>query len=120
MIACPGKETGADGLRGITKRMATVERRGCGPRAVRACLRPAPCLAGLRFVGGLSLIGAKIAAGAGSGWPDAESGYRSDRPRMLAALQSLSLAGIVIYGLLALTSHLALRRRHESARGKEN
>ena len=32
----------------------------------------------------------------------------------------LSLAGIVIYALLALISHLALRRWHESALGKEN
>jgi NitT/TauT family transport system permease protein len=39
---------------------------------------------------------------------------------MFAALLLLSLAGIVIYGLLALISHLVLRRWHESALGKEN
>jgi NitT/TauT family transport system permease protein len=39
---------------------------------------------------------------------------------MFAALLLLSLAGIVIYGLLALISHLALRRWHESALGKDN
>jgi NitT/TauT family transport system permease protein len=85
-------------------------------------------LAGLRIAGGLSLIGAVVAeiaagtAGAGSGlaYRIAESGYRLNIPRMFAALFLLSLAGIVIYALLALISHLALRRWHESALGKEN
>lgn len=85
-------------------------------------------LGGLRIAGGLSLIGAVVAeiaagtAGAGSGlaYRIAESGYRLNIPRMFAALVLLSLAGIVIYGLLALISHLALRRWHESALGKEN
>jgi NitT/TauT family transport system permease protein len=83
---------------------------------------------GLRIAGGLSLIGAVVAeiaagtAGAGSGlaYRITESGYRLNIPRMFAALLLLSLAGIVIYGLLALISHLALRRWHESALGKEN
>ena len=77
---------------------------------------------------GLSLIGAVVAeiaagaAGAGSGlaYRIAESGYRLNIPRMFAALLLLSLAGIVIYALLALISHLALRRWHESALGKES
>jgi len=85
-------------------------------------------LGGLRIAGGLSLIGAVVAeiaagsAGAGSGlaYRIAESGYRLNIPRMFAALLLLSAAGIVIYGLLALTSHLALRRWHESALGGEN
>ncbi len=85
-------------------------------------------LAGLRIAGGLSLIGAVVAeiaagtAGAGSGlaYRIAESGYRLNIPRMFAALFLLSLAGIVIYALLALISHLALRRWHESALGKES
>ena len=85
-------------------------------------------LGGLRIAGGLSLIGAVVAeiaagtAGAGSGlaFRIAESGYRLNIPRMFAALLLLSLAGIVIYGLLALISHLVLRRWHESALGKEN
>jgi NitT/TauT family transport system permease protein len=85
-------------------------------------------LGGLRIAGGLSLIGAVVAeiaagtAGAGSGlaYRIAESGYRLNIPRMFAALLLLSLAGIVIYGLLALISHLALRHWHESALGKEN
>jgi len=85
-------------------------------------------LGGLRIAGGLSLIGAVVAeiaagsAGAGSGlaYRIAESGYRLNIPRMFAALLLLSLAGIVIYGVLALVSHLVLRRWHESALGKEN
>ena len=85
-------------------------------------------LGGLRIAGGLSLIGAVVAeiaagtAGAGSGlaYRIAESGYRLNIPRMFAALLLLSLAGIVIYGLLALISHVILRRWHESALGKEN
>jgi NitT/TauT family transport system permease protein len=85
-------------------------------------------LGGLRIAGGLSLIGAVVAeiaagsAGAGSGlaYRIAESGYRLNIPRMFAALFLLSLAGIVIYALLALVSHLALRNWHESALGKES
>jgi NitT/TauT family transport system permease protein len=85
-------------------------------------------LGGLRIAGGLSLIGAVVAeiaagsAGAGSGlaYRIAESGYRLNIPRMFAALLLLSAAGIVIYGLLALVSHLILRRWHESALRKEN
>jgi NitT/TauT family transport system permease protein len=85
-------------------------------------------MGGLRIAGGLSLIGAvasEIAAGtagAGSGlaFRIAESGYRLNIPRMFAALLLLSVAGIVIYGVLALISHLVLRRWHESALGKEN
>lgn len=85
-------------------------------------------LGGLRIAGGLSLIGAVVAeiaagsAGAGSGlaYRIAESGYRLNMPRMFAALLLLSFAGIVIYALLALVSHLVLRRWHESALGKES
>jgi NitT/TauT family transport system permease protein len=80
-------------------------------------------LGGLRIAGGLSLIGAVVAeiaagsAGAGSGlaYRIAESGYRLNIPRMFAALILLSLAGIVIFYLLSLINHLALRRWHESA-----
>ena len=84
-------------------------------------------LAGLRIAGGLSLIGAVVAeiaagsAGAGSGlaYRIAESGYRLNIPRMFAALLLLSIAGIAIYFALALISHLALRRWHESAVTRE-
>src|SRR5436309_15794507 len=84
-------------------------------------------LGGLRIAGGLSLIGAVVAeiaagsAGAGSGlaYRIAESGYRLNIPRMFAALLLVSAAGIVIYMLLALISHLLLVRWHESALGKD-
>lgn len=84
-------------------------------------------LGGLRIAGGLSLIGAVAAeiaagaAGAGSGlaYRISESSYRLNIPRMFAALLLLSGAGIVIYMLLALVSHLLLRRWHDSALRKE-
>jgi NitT/TauT family transport system permease protein len=84
-------------------------------------------LGGLRIAGGLSLIGAVVAeiaagsAGAGSGlaYRIAESGYRLNIPRMFAALLLLSVAGIVIFYLLALANYLALRRWHESALEQE-
>ena len=80
-------------------------------------------LAGLKITGGLSLIGAVVAeiaagsAGAGSGlaYRIAESGYRLNIPRMFAALLLLSAAGIVIFFVLSLFSHVMLRRWHESA-----
>lgn len=101
------------------------------PQTLRFLKLPAALpyiLGGLRIAGGLSLIGAVVAeiaagtAGAGSGlaYRIVESGYRLNIPRMFAALLLLSLAGIVIYGVLALISHLVLRRWHESALGKES
>ena len=85
-------------------------------------------LGGLRIAGGLSLIGAVVAeiaagsAGAGSGlaYRIVESGYRLNIPRMFAALVLLSIAGIVIFYLLAFVNHIALRRWHESALEAEN
>jgi NitT/TauT family transport system permease protein len=84
-------------------------------------------LTGIRIAGGLSLIGAVVAeiaagsAGAGSGlaFRIAESGYRLMIPRMFAALLLLSIAGIAIFFLLSLLSHLVLRRWHESALSPE-
>jgi len=84
-------------------------------------------LAGLRIAGGLSLVGAVAAeiaagsAGAGSGlaFRIMESEYRLNIPRMFAALLLLSIAGIVIFYLLALVNYLALRRWHESALEQE-
>jgi len=80
-------------------------------------------LGGLRIAGGLSLVGAvaaEIAAGsggAGSGlaFRIMEAQYRLNIPRMFAALLLLCVAGLVIFYLLALVNHLALRRWHESA-----
>jgi NitT/TauT family transport system permease protein len=83
-------------------------------------------LGGLKIAGGLSLIGAVVAeiaagsAGAGSGlaYRIAESGYRLNIPRMFAALILLSVAGVVIFAVLSLVSHLVLRRWHDSAVGE--
>lgn len=84
-------------------------------------------LGGLRISGGLALIGAVVAefvagtAGSESGlaYRILESGYRLNIPRMFAALFLVSLAGIVIFALLTLVQHLALRRWHESALKRE-
>jgi NitT/TauT family transport system permease protein len=84
-------------------------------------------LGGLKIAGGLSLIGAVVAeiaagaAGAGSGlaYRIAESGYRLNIPRMFAALELLSVVGILIYFALSFVSHLMLRRWHESAVSRE-
>ena len=85
-------------------------------------------LAGLRIIGGLSLIGAAVAeiiaagsAGAGSGLACriAESSYRLNIAGMFAALLLLSLAGVAIFFALSALSHLVLRRWHESAVRRE-
>ncbi len=84
-------------------------------------------LGGLRISGGLALIGAVVAEFvAGSGGRESglayrilESGYQLKIPRMFAALVLISLAGITIYLVLSLLSHLLLRRWHESALGEE-
>ena len=121
------------GLSSVDRNLAGLFQLYGASRLQTLCLLKLPAalpfiLGGLRIAGGLSLIGAVVAeiaassAGAGSGlaYRIAESGYRLNIPRMFAALLLLSAAGIVIYGLLALTSHLVLRRWHESALGKEN
>ncbi len=85
-------------------------------------------LGGLRIAGGLALIGAVVAEFvAGTGGADTglayrilEAGYRLQIPRMFAALLLISLAGIVIFLLLSLLSHLLLRKWHESAVRREN
>ena len=121
------------GLNSVDRNLAGLFRLYGASRLQTLCFLKLPAalpfiLGGLRIAGGLSLIGAVVAeiaagsAGAGSGlaYRIAESGYRLNIPRMFAALLLLSAAGIVIYGTLALTSHLVLRRWHESALGKEN
>ena len=83
-------------------------------------------LGGLRISGGLALIGAVVAefvAGSGGresglAWRILESGYQLKIPRMFAALVLISAAGIAIYLVLSLVSHLLLRRWHESALGE--
>jgi NitT/TauT family transport system permease protein len=121
------------GLNSVDRNLAGLFQLYGASRVQTLCFLKLPAalpfvLGGLRIAGGLSLIGAVVAeiaagtAGAGSGlaYRIAESGYRLNIPRMFAALLLLSAAGIVIYGLLALTSHLVLRRWHESALGKDN
>jgi len=85
-------------------------------------------LGGLRISGGLALIGAVVAEFvAGSGGTASglafrilEAGYQLKIPRMFAALAMVSGAGIVIFLVLSLISHLLLRRWHESAIRREN
>ena len=85
-------------------------------------------LGGLRISGGLALIGAVVAefvAGTGGNasglaYRILEAGYQLRIPRMFAALVLISAAGIAIYLLLSLLSHLLLRRWHESAMGEES
>lgn len=83
-------------------------------------------LAGLRISGGLALIGAIVAefvAGTGGNasglaFRILEAGYQLQIPRMFAALALVSGTGVAIFLLLALLSHLLLRRWHESAMGR--
>lgn len=85
-------------------------------------------LGGLRISGGLALIGAVVAefvAGSGGrasglAYRILESGYQLRIPRMFAALVLISFAGIAIYLVLSLLSHLLLRRWHESAIARED
>ena len=85
-------------------------------------------LGGLRISGGLALIGAVVAEFvAGSGGTASglafrilEAGYQLKIPRMFAALAMVSGAGIVLFLVLSLISHLLLRRWHESAIRREN
>ena len=84
-------------------------------------------LGGLRIAGGLALIGAVVgelaagAAGQGSGlaFRISEAGYRANVPRMFAALLLVSLAGLAIHAATRALSHLALRRWHDSAIGRD-
>ncbi|MGD9923548.1 MAG: ABC transporter permease [Pseudorhodoplanes sp.] len=119
------------GLNSVDRNLAELFRLygASGWQVLRDLKLPAalPCmLGGLKIAGGLSLIGAVVAeiaagsAGAGSGlaYRIAESGYRLNIPRMFAALILLSVAGVVIFAVLSLISHLVLRRWHESAVGE--
>jgi NitT/TauT family transport system permease protein len=84
-------------------------------------------LGGLRISGGLALIGAVVAEFvAGSGGVQSglayrilEAGYQLQIPRMFAALFMITGTGILIFVILTLIAHLALRRWHESAIKRE-
>jgi NitT/TauT family transport system permease protein len=84
-------------------------------------------LGGLRISGGLALIGAVVAefvAGSGGiqsglAYRILEAGYQLKIARMFAALFLITGTGILIFMLLTLVTHLALRRWHESAVKRE-
>lgn len=84
-------------------------------------------LSGLKIAGGLSLIGAVVAeyvagsGGIGSGlaFRILEASYRLNIPRMFAALMLIALAGVIIFAVMSLISHLMLRKWHESAVKRE-
>ncbi len=84
-------------------------------------------LGGLKIAGGLSLIGAVVAefvagsTGQASGLASRiiEAGYRLNAPRLFAALFLISATGVLIFLVLSLLSHLALRRWHESALSRD-
>jgi len=84
-------------------------------------------LGGLRISGGLALIGAVVAefvAGSGGiqsglAYRILEAGYQLQIPRMFAALFMITGTGILIFVVLTLVNHFALRRWHESAVRRE-
>jgi NitT/TauT family transport system permease protein len=81
-------------------------------------------MAGLKVAGGLSLIGAVVAeftagaAGRQTGLASRilEASFRTEIPKMFAALVLVSLTGVVIYLVLGLLERLLLGRWHESQR----
>lgn len=85
-------------------------------------------LAGLKIAGGLSLIGAVVAeftagaAGRETGLASRilEASFRTEVPRMFAALLLVSLTGVAIFLLFDLLSRLLLRRWHESESARGN
>ncbi|WP_342629305.1 ABC transporter permease [Nguyenibacter vanlangensis] len=78
-------------------------------------------MAGLRISSGLALVGAVVAefvAGtggnsAGLAYEILQSGFQMDIPRMFAALALITLAGLVLYGVMAGLQQWVLRRWHE-------
>ncbi len=81
-------------------------------------------LTGLKIAGGLSLIGAVVAeftagaAGRNTGLASRilEAAFRTEIPKMFAALVLVSLTGVLIYLLFAALERRLLRRWHDSAR----
>jgi NitT/TauT family transport system permease protein len=67
-------------------------------------------IAGLKIAGGLALIGAVVAEASRI----LEASFRTEIPRMFAALVLVSLTGILIYALFNWISKLALGKWHES------
>ena len=83
-------------------------------------------LGGLKVAGGLALIGAVVAeftagaAGRETGLASRilEASFRTEIPKMFAALVLVSLTGVAIYGLLSRLSSALLGRWHDSERGR--
>ncbi|MEF7616910.1 ABC transporter permease [Aquincola sp. MAHUQ-54] len=81
-------------------------------------------LAGLRVAAGLALVGAVVAeftagaAGRETGLASRilEASFRTEIPKMFAALVLVSLTGIALYGLTLLLSRWLLGRWHDSER----
>ena len=79
-------------------------------------------IAGLKIAGGLSLIGAVVAeftagaAGKETGLASRilEASFRTEIPKMFAALVLVSLTGIMIYLVFTLVARLVLGKWHES------
>lgn len=84
-------------------------------------------LAGLRVAAGLSLIGAVVAeftagaAGRETGLASRilEASFRTEIPKMFAALVLVSLNGIALYALMLALSRWLLGRWHDSERGPQ-
>ena len=84
-------------------------------------------MAGLKVAGGLSLIGAVVAeftagaAGKNTGLASRilEASFRTEIPKMFAALVLVSLTGIAIYLIFNLISKLVLGHWHESEAGAD-
>lgn len=78
---------------------------------------------GLRISSGLALVGAVVAefvagtGGSGSGlaYQILQAGYQLNTPRLFAALLLITLAGLLLYGLVSLLARWALGGWHESA-----
>jgi NitT/TauT family transport system permease protein len=79
-------------------------------------------IAGLKIAGGLSLIGAVVAeftagaAGKETGLASRilEASFRTEIPKMFAALVLVSLTGIAIFGVFNVVARLVLGKWHES------
>ena len=121
------------GLRSVDRNLADLYRIYCASRWQRLLhLRGAGGVGcwggGVGIGGGLSLMGAVVAeyvagtAGIGTGlaFRILEAGYRLNIPRMFAALVLIALLGVLIFAVLSLVSHLALRHWHESALKRES
>jgi NitT/TauT family transport system permease protein len=77
---------------------------------------------GLRISSGLALIGAVVAefvagtggSGTGLAYQILQAGFELNIPRLFAALFLITLTGVLLFGLMAMLSRLALQRWHES------